>query len=50
MGDWTIKPALLFFETALREYLADYEVDADVPEAEAEEDEGVDDDVDEESS
>jgi hypothetical protein len=46
VGDWTIKPAPLFFETALREYLADYELDADVPEAEAEEDEAVDDDED----
>lgn len=29
IGDWTIKPAPLFFETALKEYLADYDLDED---------------------
>ena len=30
VGDWTSKPAPLFFENAMREYLADYELDDEV--------------------
>jgi hypothetical protein len=28
-GDWTTKPAPLYFERALKEYLADYELEED---------------------
>ena len=32
-GDWTIKPAPLFFESVLKEYIADYDLEFDEPEA-----------------
>ena len=28
-GDWTIKPAPLFFESVLKEYIADYALEFD---------------------
>jgi hypothetical protein len=39
VGDWTTKPAPLFFETALKEYLADYDLD-DEDSADEDDDEG----------
>lgn len=39
VGDWTTKPAPLFFESALKEYLADYDLD-DEDSADEDDDEG----------
>jgi hypothetical protein len=43
IGDWSTKPAPLFFEAALKEYLADYDLDEeDEEEGEDGEEEGED--------
>lgn len=36
-GEWTIKPAPLYFSTALKEYLADYDLEEDETEEDSEE-------------
>jgi hypothetical protein len=34
IGDWTTKPAPLYFEEALKEYLADFDLDEEADEGE----------------
>jgi hypothetical protein len=43
VSDWTTKPAPLFFENTLREYLADYELDEEVEDAAGASDDEADD-------